>query len=236
MSPRGLILAVVLFFTHFGLATSRSISVNGQCEVEVASDRAAITLVAQFTDKQSQVASKKSAEIYEKIRAEVQKLNLKDLEMQTTESYLQELFDYSIASKRSSLGFQSSLGLRISTSEIKRIGEVIALSQKLQIHRTENLSTYLSSEKAKLTRENCLVTAVKNAKEKAQKMAQALQSQLGEPILIQEGGSTRPTPMPYFETVASDDSNARSMSKVTPTVEAKSQTLSVEVLVQFALK
>ncbi|MFN9068006.1 MAG: SIMPL domain-containing protein, partial [Bdellovibrionales bacterium] len=123
--------------------------VNGQCEVEVAPDRAAITLVAQFTEKQSQLASKISAEIYEKLRAEIQKLNLKDLELQTTESFIQELFDYSVVSKRTSLGFQSSLGLRVSTSEINRLGEDIALSQKLQINRTENLSTFISAEKAK---------------------------------------------------------------------------------------
>jgi uncharacterized protein YggE len=227
---------VYCLLNQSAFGATRSISVNGQCEVEVPADRAAVTLVAQFTDKQSQTASKRSAEIYEKLRSEVQKLNLKDIELQTTESQLQEQFDYSITSKRTSLGFQASMGLRISTSEIKRIGEVIALSQKLQIQRTENLNTYLSSEKAKSTRENCLVVAVKNAKEKAQKMAEALKTKLGEPILIQEGASTRPIPMPYYEAAAMEDSSVRGMSKVTPSVESKAQTISVDVLVQFSLK
>ncbi|MFN9066630.1 MAG: SIMPL domain-containing protein, partial [Bdellovibrionales bacterium] len=72
--------------------------------------------------------------------------------------------------------------------------------------------------------------------EKALKMTQALQAKLGEPISIQEGGSSRPTPMPYYESVASDMAGSRGMSKSTPTIEAKSQTITVDVSVQFSLK
>lgn len=228
------LLGLFLIATNSSLANTRSITVSGQCETEATPDRAAVTLVAQFTEKTSQLASKKTAEIYEKIRQEVQKLNLKDLELQTTESNLQEQYDYS-SSKRASVGFQSSLGLRITTSEIGRIGEVLALTQKLNIQRSEGLLTFLSDEKAKLAREACLVVAVKNAKIKAQKMVEALQTRLGEPLTITEGsGGARPMPMPFYEAAAMADSTRA--NKVTPAVEAKSVTIAVDVQVQFSIK
>lgn len=229
-------LMILIFSLNlFANNNSKTISVTGQCEQKVLPDRGSVNLVAQVTDKQSTVASKKTAEIYEKLKIAVQKLNLKDLELQTTESNIQEQFDYSVG-KRSSLGFQATMGLQVSTSEFSRLGEVMGLTQQLTIQRAENLRTYLSDEKTKLVREECLVVAVKNAKEKARKMAEALQSKLGEPLTISEGVGSMNPPQPFYEARAMSDAVESSYSKTAPTIEAKSMKISVDVQVQFSLK
>jgi uncharacterized protein len=214
--------------------TTRSISVTGKCSVDVPPDRTTVTFVSTFTEKQSQTAAKKATDTYESVRQDLQKMGLKDLELQTTNFNISEQFDYS-GKKPSSIGFQASMGLMVSTSDMKRMGEVLALSQKYNIQRTENFSSYLSDKLMKASVEGCLAQATQNAKEKADKIAGSVSAKVGELISLSEGSVNQPRPpMMMAESYSVAHDMAKSVS--VPTIENRSQTISVEVHAQFALK
>lgn len=214
--------------------TTRSISVTGKCSVDVPPDRSSVTFVSTFTEKQSQTAAKKATDTYESIRQELQKMGLKELELQTTSYNISEQFDYS-GKKPSSTGFQASMGLQVSTSDMKRMGEVLALTQKFNIQRTENFNSYLSDKLVKSSVEGCLAQATQNAKEKAEKIAGSVSAKVGELMTLSEGSVHQPRP-PMMMAAAYSEMQDMSKSVSVPTIENRAQTISVEVHAQFALK
>lgn len=214
---------------------SRLISVHGQCIRKVSPDRGSITIVSQFLDKNSQQASKRAMALYEKMQNRVEKMKLKDLELQTSEYSLQEVVDYQ-KDRRVSRGTQASIGLQVITSEITRLGEVAALAAELEVGRVEQLSTFLSREKTKNAREACLVEAIQNARDKAEKMAASAKAKVGEVQLIDENPITGPNEpgVSYVAAMARDGGMEK--LQAAPRIEAKPETIQVQVLVKFALK
>lgn len=222
-----------LFVNQIFANTTRSISVTGKCSVEVPPDRTSVTFVSTFTEKQSQNAAKKATDTYESIRQELQKMNLRDLELQTTSFNISEQFDYS-GKKPVSNGFQASMGLLVATSDMKRMGEVLAISQKYNVQRTENFNSYLSAKIVKTSVEGCLAQATQNAKEKAEKIAGSVSAKVGDLITLSEGSVQQPRSMMEESFTAMRSDMAKSVS--IPVIENRAQTISVEVHAQFALK
>lgn len=210
------------------------VAVSGQCMRSVTPDRGAVTLVAQVTDKNGQQASQKATELYEQMRAAVQKLALKDLEMQTSEYSIHELVDYQ-GQQRISHGMRASIGLQVTTSEIARLGDVTALASQLPIERVDGLSTFLSREATQKAQEECLKEAVQNAQMKAEKLAQAAGTKVGKVLLIDENPTSQNRPMdnPMYAMKSADA--AGESAQLSATVEAKREVITVNVLVKFAL-
>lgn len=229
-------LAFLIPFQVFASSDLRTVSVSGNCIKKVSPDRGTVTLVSQYTEKDAKMASQKAMATYEKIRQAVQKLKLKDLELQTSEYSVQEQFDY-VNNKSVSKGMRASLGLQITTSEIPRLGEVIALSQLFEINRVTDLSTFLSAEKSKMTREDCLVEAIKNAHSKAEKMAESAKAKVGNVQLIDENPNRSTGNESAYammnEAAASPQSRSTNLA---PGIESKPELVSVNVLVKFELK
>lgn len=229
-----MVAGLCLSMNALAAADVRSVTVSGNCTKRVEPDRGTITLIAEFNDKTAQSASKKAMETYEQIRAEVKKMKLKDLELQTS--------NYSVAediawenNKQVKRGFRASLGLQVSTSEISRLGDVLALSSTLKINRVENLSTYLSAKKSKEEREACLVEAIGNAKSKAEKMTTAASAKVGSVLSIDEtdGGSI---PTPRYMAKAQAMSAVSDESSIAPGIESQPETVTVNVQVRFAIQ
>lgn len=199
-------------------------------------DRGSVTLVAQFVNKSGQIASKKAMETYEQIRKAVQQLKLKNLELQTSEYNMHEESDY-VNNRQVLRGYRASLGLQVSTSEINRLGEVAALTSKFEINRVEGLQTFLSEEKTKETQEACLVEAVGNAHDKAEKMAGAASAKVGEVVSIVEGSSSdNSEPPPPGRMMMANAKMMDAQAEGAPGLESKSSVISVNVNVKFALK
>jgi hypothetical protein len=233
--PKILFLSLLIPLQVFANSDLRTVSVSGNCIKKVSPDRGTVTLVAQYTEKTAQVASQKAMATYEKIRQAVQKMKLKDLELQTSEYSVQEQFDY-VNNKSVSRGMRASLGLQITTSEISKLGDVIALSQTLEINRVTDLSTFLSAEKSKETREDCLVEAIKNARSKAEKMAESAKAKVGNVQLIDENPN-RSTGNESAYAMMDEEASPQSRStNLAPGIESKPELVSVNVLVKFELK
>jgi uncharacterized protein len=214
-------------------ASVRSVTVTGSCIRSALPDRGAVNLVADVLAQNLQEASKKSTEQYEAVRKAVQKLNLKDLELSTSESSFQEEREWR-GDKSVFKGFRARLGLRVSTSEPSRLGEVIAIAAQQNIRQVSGLSMYLSPEKTKAERESCLEEAVKNARSKAETVAKAASARIGRVLSVTESVRQDDVVRPFAMEkrmamgVAEDASQA-------PMIETATEKISVEVVASFGL-
>lgn len=210
----------------------RFVSVNGNCLKSVQPDRGSITVTADVLSQDLQSSARKATESYERLKSAIQKMGLKNLELNTTEYSFQEFREWE-KDKNVFKGFRARMGLNVSTSELARLGEVIALAAKEGIREVSGLSTFLSAEKAKAEKEACLEEAVRNARSKAETVARAANAKLGRVLTVSEEGAPPPQPVPIrqykMEAMAAADMSA-------PTVVAGPQKMSIDVAVSFALE
>lgn len=212
----------------------RQVSVGGRCVRAVLPDRGSITITVDVLDKDLRAASRQAALSYERLKQAIEKLPLADPSLTTSE--------YSVREERSwekdrqvSKGFRARLGLKVVTSSIDKLGEVLALAAREGVQDVGALQTFLSDEKRLKEQMECLRQAAENARAKAEKLAVSLGARLGEVLGVREQGSGgSPGPTPQISMMTLDAAAARSMPA--PSVVAGTQTLELEVEVAFALK
>lgn len=217
----------------------RSISVTGNCTKTVTYDRGAIVVTADVLDLDLQKATKRATDTYEAVRAAVQKLNFKDAQLMTSEYSVTEQKEWE-KERSVSKGFRARMGLQVTTSEISRLGEVIAIAAKQNVRDVSALHSFLSADKEKTERESCLEAAVQNAQAKAARMAKVANSKLGRIQQLIEEGARAPEPISQapgggglkqkiaYSSMMEQDSG--------PGVEAGAGRLSVNVNATFALE
>lgn len=235
-----LILIVLTMTVH--ASVTRQISVSGQCLKSVFPNRGTITITPTALEKTSQAALKKVGEQYEALRNQVKSLDLKDIEMQTTEYTVKEEQVWNGKSnKYEKKGYRANFGLSISTSDLARIGEVVVIATKLNIEDVGSLNTFLSPELAKSTHESCLQEAIRNAREKADKMVTAAGSRTGKVITINENPKSQ---SPEYDleasyTMSDEMAQSRVSQKAKPNIlglEAKPVKISVSISAVFGIE
>ena len=208
----------------------RAVTVTGSCLRSILPDRGAVTITANILEPDMGAASKKAMDLYDKMKKGVKALNLKDLEMTTTESTFFEEHEWQ-KDRQVSKGFRARMGLQASTTETARLGEVIALATKLGVKQVSGLSMFLSPERMKAERESCLEEAVKNARSKADSVAKAAGVKLGRVLNVQEGSQNdSPPPRPMYSAM-----REAKMADAAPSLESAPERITVDVLASFAL-
>lgn len=192
-------LFVLVFSAVFGSfahadVVNKGIIVSGECSKSVPSDRGSIVLTADFVKPSIAKASHESTQKYEQLKAEIKALKLENLNLQTTEYSIQEVRDF-IKSKSVFRGYRSRIGLQVSTSDIQRLGEVLAIASKLEIQDVGQLRNFLSESKLKTERDSCLQDAVVDARRRAERLAEAAHVKVGKVQTISESGSSSPYPV-----------------------------------------
>lgn len=177
-----------------GILDRRHIQVNGSCTTQVVPDRAASTLSSEFKEKDVASASKKATETYERVREAIKALNLKDLEL-STQHYQVSEWDEWQKNSRVHLGYRVSIGLRVSTSEVSRMGEVFAIAAREKLKDVGHLSLFLSNEKREKEHLECLKKAAADSRVKAEKLASGLGISLGSVLQVQEQYANITSPM-----------------------------------------
>jgi uncharacterized protein YggE len=126
--------------------------------------------------------------MHQKLRDALQQLKLANMTLETGHYTVGEEREW-VNKKSVSKGFRASMSLIVETSEINRIGEVIATATKMGIKDVGGLNTSVSSEKYKSEYEGCLEIASRNARDKAIKLAKGAGVKLGKVKSIDEGVS-----------------------------------------------
>lgn len=215
--------------------TERIIMVSGDCLRSLTPDRASVTLVAQALENNPGAATQKSVELYNKIRERVKKMNLKNLELETTESGVHEENDWNNGTRKSR-GYRSRMGLRVITSESAKLGDVIALAAELKVQEVSGLQSFVSAETRKAERENCLEEAFRNAQMKAEKVAKAAGQKLGPVLQVREDTVSAPPPEPPRPMMAMKQDMAEAASLSAPVVESGVTKISVGIQAVFEIR
>ena len=211
----------------------RQVTVSGVCKRSVIPDRGAITVASEFRDPDLKAASRKAQDAYEHTRTQIQKLGLEDLQMRTSEYSVIQVREWE-KNKMVSKGFQARMGLEVTSSQVGRMGEVIALAAREGLQDVGNLRSYLSESKLLQEQTACLEEAAKNARTKAEHLASALGVKVGLVVSINENGM--PNSLPPQRPMEKMMMRAEESSRSSPEIETGREDLSVTVQVVFALQ
>jgi uncharacterized protein YggE len=228
-------LIVGLLAADAGQARDREISVTGTCVRQVTADRGAVTLTAQVVNDDLKTAIRLATQAYEKTLADVKRLNLEALDIQTAEYSAAEWKEWE--NKRSVFkGYRARMGMRVTSASIQRLGEVIAVAAKEGLTDVGQLTLFVSAEKALQERLACLEQAAENARIKARRLAKALDATIGEAVAVSEEQVQMPSPRPLMAMQRSKGLEAAGDDIGAPSIEAGEQELSVTVQVVFSLR
>lgn len=213
-------------------ADARQVTVQGTCLKNTLPDRGSVEFFSEAVHTDAQKAIATATKAYEAARDSVKKLNLKNLELSTVENSLQEERTWE-NNKSIFKGYRSRLGLRVYTSQIERLGEVLQTVSKQGIKSFGSLQSDLSPQKLQEEQESCLEIAIQNAKAKADKMAKAAGARVGKVLGLVEGASASAPPqrpMMMAKAMAFDGTAEAA------TVDTKAETLSMNVTVTYSLE
>jgi uncharacterized protein YggE len=222
---------LVLLSASAAAAGERKVVVGGECNLEVEPDRGSVILVADAQAPDAKAAIKRATDLHERLRSELKKSKVKNLELTQAEYNVQEVTAWE-NNKSVSKGFQCRIGLRAVTPEISALGEVLAIAGDAGIRNTHSLQTYLSEARTLEQKKTCLSIAAKNAREKASELVKALGGKLGAVLQIEERTASGMPPRPVM--MESAPMMARSMPA--PTIEAAKQNIHLEVDVTFQIE
>jgi len=222
-----------LLVTTTALAAPRLVSVQGKCEIKVTPDRGSLQLNTEKVAPSSATALDEVSKKIDAAKASIQKMNLKDLELRTTHLQLNRHSEWE-NNKSVFKGFRASLGLEVTTSDIKLLGNVMAEAAKLGLTGTDSFNTFLSLEKSRKEYLKCLDIAAIDAKKKAEQLAKTLNNDIGEVESIIESPAVMHRPQPMM--MMAEASMAKSMDAVAPSIEIGDQTFSATVQVIYRLR
>ncbi len=210
---------------------TRRVTVSGKCTRQVTPDRGAIVVTADFRDDDLKQASKRATEAYERAREAVKRLGLKDVDLRTIEYSMSEVREWE-KDRQVFKGYRARMGLRVATSQVDKLGEVIAIATREGLKEVGGLQSFLSESQQLQEQVACLQEAAQNARIKAEKLAAALGARVGETLLVTESGGFQSPP----ERMMVMDAASGVGASRPPSIEAGQQTLSLAVEVAFALK
>lgn len=223
---------VALFLSFSALAQDPQISVQGNCEIKVVPDRGTITFSAENQSKNQQEAVKKTTDQINRLKDDIKKLNLENLELKSSSYNVYPVREYE-KERYVDKGIRAALTLEVTTSEISRIGEAIGAASKVGIENIGSLTTFLSLEKSQKEYLSCLDIAAADAKGKANQLAKKLGFKVGEVINLNEVPNI-PRPIPAMERTMM---KTMSMDAGAPTqIEAGTQNYSTNIQITFRIK
>lgn len=215
-------------------ARDREINVSGTSVRQVTADRGAVVLTAQFTHEDLKTAVRLATEAYEKTLAAVKRLNLEALDIKTAEYSVDPWHEWE--NKRNVFkGYRARMGMRVTSSSIQRLGEVITIAAREGLTDVGQLTMFVSSEKALAERLASLEQAAQNARAKAEQLARTLNAALGEVVAISEERDYPLAPRPVTAINRSKGLSFDEQETAPPSIEAGQQELTVTVHVVFAL-
>ena len=178
-----------------GRVAPRTIAVTGECLTTAPKNRTAITLRVTALDKSAATSMKQASSLMAEITEYLKTL---DVKMQTTQfdSYEKTEWDR-VAQKSVSLGIETNIAIEVSAASIETIEQILTKFAGMKNVYSENLRMFTSSEAMKPIMEECLGTAVENARTRANALAAGDGKRAGKLLAIEYGASapsvTRPT-------------------------------------------
>ncbi len=212
----------------------RTVTVSGNCTRELLPDRSSISFTAEFRNKDATTAAKQATDAFERLRKKIRDKPPADLELETTEFSLNEDFDWQKGT-RVSRGFVARAGLRVVSSDFTFSSKVIAIAVQEGIRDVGGLGSHVSTGALDKARFDCLEEALRNARDKAQKLAGAAGAGLGPVESIREDSASVEAPQ-AFQAFAKVQRFGGAEMDAGPTIERAKTRVNLAVTAAFRLR
>ncbi len=212
----------------------RTIAVSGECLTTAPRDKTAITLRVSALSKNAtesiRNASNQMAEI-------TKYLKTLPVEMQTTQFNSYEKTEWNRNEQKSVvLGIETNISVEISANNTETIEQILGrFSEKDDIY-SENLRMYTSPQVLNQIIENCLGTAVENARNRAKALAQGDNVQVGKILSLSYNTNAQEVLNPTNGLLRTKIASADSVASASGTIVSRNSDVSVSVSATFEIK
>lgn len=207
------------------------ISVNGVGRLDVAPDRADLTLAIETQDKSAEAARDQAAMTMKAVISALHDAGVNNKDMQTRYVALMPIYEPNANNKISAYQLTNQLAIKV--RDINKSSTIMDLAIKTggNAARVQNISFAIDNPESALkqARENAFL----DAKTKAEQYATLANVKLGKPQQIIEGGAVSSAPAHYADMAVLRSANVGAES--TP-IQVGEQEVSVSVNVVFAIE
>ncbi len=152
-----------------------SLSVSGSASLLIAPDSASINLGVLTNAATAKEASEKNAASMNAILGALKNLGIEDKDIRTSFLSLQPVYSYPRDGGAPTItGYSASNNIEVTTKNPEKLSDIVDKSVAAGANQVSSISFLVSEEKQKLIREELLADAVKDAEEKAGKLAENL--------------------------------------------------------------
>lgn len=211
------------------------ITVSGECLTKVVQDRGRVSLGSTSLAPKPKDASEQAIKAHEALKSRVKALGLKDFLSETADYSVYQECSYS-NSKRICQGYRARITTTFETSEIPRLGDIVAVAADMGSEEVSSLQTFASPELLKRSREACLEVATKDAAAKAQRLASGAGVKVGRVLAIDESGAEQ-RPMPFRSQTFAPRMEAMSdNASGAPSIDSRPIDMQVQVSVTYGIE
>lgn len=170
-----------------------TVSVSGTSSLTVESNKAEIYVKIITLEKTAQEAKNKNSEISKRVMDALKKEGVKDKDIETSQFYISPKYDYEESvdanirkSRQVLLGYEVTNILKVTTQDLDKAGKLVDAAVDNGANEIERISFGLTKEREKEVKQQAMVMASNDAKEKATALATNLGVTLLKPISISE--------------------------------------------------
>ncbi|HEX8932416.1 MAG TPA: SIMPL domain-containing protein [Patescibacteria group bacterium] len=169
-------------------------TVQGTGEATAVPDTAMITLGVDKTAPTVESAQNQVNAVINKITADLKKLGVEDKDVKTTDYSVNPNYDYTFG-QQSPKGYSVNASIDVKMKPLEQANQAVDIATKDGANQVGNVQIVLSDDEQKKLEDQARITAVNNAKNKAQSLANAAGIRLGRIVDVQETSGGVPLPM-----------------------------------------
>lgn len=210
-------------------AAEREVTVEGHGEIEARPDVARITLGTQSgVQPTAEAALQTLTANFNRVVDTLEQLKIDEEDIKTTNLSVQPVYDFQ-EGRQNLRGFEASESVIVTIRDLKIIGDVVARSTAAGANQVGGIN--LEIDKPDSLQEQAQQKAIKDAREKAERLADALNVRLGPVKSFSTSPQAQP-PIPF----AAERSLAAPQDAGSPPVPTGSQTIESRVLITYQLR
>ena len=211
-----------------GSASQPSLDVSATGYANAAPDRATVSAGVVQQGKTAREAMMGNATLMTAVFDELKSAGIPKSDISTSQLSLQPQYDYRDRNKPTIKGYEARNTVTVKSDDIEQVGPMLDALVRAGVNNINNVQFSVKDPKSAL--DKARTDAIREAKEKAEAMAEAAGVKLGPLLSINENNLGSISPRPVMMRSASME-----MSGATTPVSAGDQTLSVSVSLTYGI-
>ena len=170
-----------------------TLSVSGTSTLTVEPNKAEIYVKIVTLEKTAQESKNKNSQISSNVIKALKKENVKDKDIETSQFVIYPKYDYQEVtennlrtSKQILLGYEVTNVLKVTTQDLEKVGKLVDVSVGSGANEIESISFGLTKDKEKEIKQQAMIAASDDAKDKAVALVTNLGVTMLKPISISE--------------------------------------------------